>query len=161
MKYFTIKPDVIKILKPLYSIEFEQVAFYKQLSAVANKLGFLKAEKYFLAESQEEATHFDKWQDYIVGRGNDFEVPSIEAPSDSSKDLYQLIESALSKEIEVSEMYSEAAIKVMALDQLVYQEMLDFLKIQNEAIKTYTDYCAVLEDLDKAGQLVAEDSIFG
>jgi ferritin len=160
MKYMTLKPEAMKILKPLYSIEASQIMFYKQLSAVANKLGFLRAEKYFLAESQEEATHFDKWQNYIVGRGNDFQVPGIEAPEDSSKNLYELIESALKMEIEVSDMYNEAAMKLMGVDQLAYQECIDFLKIQNEAISTYTDYCAVLEGLDKDGQLVAEHSLF-
>lgn len=160
MKYYEIKPEAMKILKPLYSVEFEQVGFYKQLSAIANKLGFLKAEKYFLTESQEEATHFDKWQSYITGRGNDFQVPDMEAPKEKAKDLYELIELSLQKEIEVSEMYEDAAQKMMGIDQLTYQEMIDFLKIQNEAAKAYTDFCAVLEGLDKAGQLTAELSLF-
>jgi len=157
-----IEKSILRILLPLAAVELAQVGFYKQLSADANRLGFLKAQKYFLKESQEEAEHFDGWLDYITGRGNDFTVPAIPAPSVTTQSLLDCIVAALNKEIEVSKMYNDAAISLMGLDQLVYQKILDYLKIQNEAIQIYTDMAAVFEGLedDKTGQLVAEQALF-
>jgi ferritin len=157
-----ISKTIMSIINPLASLEMEQVGFYKQLSALANNLGFNKAAAYFLIESQEEATHFDKWSSYITGRGNEFKVPAMIETNAQSASLIDLVNYAFKKEVMVSKEYNNAALQIMVEDQLTYQEIIDFLKIQNDAIKTYSDMLMTLEGLeeDKAGQLIAEQILF-
>jgi hypothetical protein len=64
-------------------------------------------------------------------------------------------------ENKVSGMYKKAASEVCTLDQMTYNHLLQFLKIQQDAMKFYIDACATLVDIeDKAGYLVAEKMIF-
>jgi hypothetical protein len=64
-------------------------------------------------------------------------------------------------EAKVSEMYKSAASEMAMLDQMTYNHLLQFLKIQQDAMKFYIDACATLVDIqDKAGFLVAEKMIF-
>jgi hypothetical protein len=55
----------------------------------------------------------------------------------------------------VSEMYKKAALEMAAIDQM------QFLKIQQDAMKFYIDATTVLFGIeDKGGSLVAEKMIF-
>jgi ferritin len=159
-KYYELSDEAMEIIAPLAEIELEQSTFYNQLAVVANKLGFLMAQKYFNQEAIEEKEHFMGWVDYISGRGNKYTVPAIGTTKSNSKNLYGLIEMALAKEIEVSKLYAEQGMKLFAVDQLAYQKLIGYLQIQNDAIIFYTDLCAVFEGLDKAGELTAEHSYF-
>lgn len=159
-EYYYISDKAMEIIAPLAEIELEQSTFYNQLALTANRLGFLKAQKYFNQEAIEEKEHFMGWVDYISGRGNDYTVPAIGITKCKSKNLYELIEMALAKEVEVSRLYSEQGMKLFAVDQLAYQKLIGYLQIQNEAIAFYTDMCAVFEDLDKNGEMAAEHSYF-
>lgn len=159
-KYYEISDEAMEIIAPLAEIELEQSTFYNQLAIVANKLGFLMAQKYFNQEAIEEKEHFMGWADYISGRGNAYTVPAIGITKCKSKSLFELIEMALEKEIEVSKLYAEQGMKLFNVDQLAYQKLIGYLQIQNEAIIFYTDLCAVFEGLDKAGELTAEHSYF-
>lgn len=149
------------ILQPLVEIELYQSSVYVSIANACNRLGYMKAESYFLGESKEERDHAMIHYDYIVGRGSDFIMPEIDKPEiGKGSDLYALTESALKMENEVSSMYQNACAKVFPICQMTYNHLLQFLKIQQEAMKFYIDACAVLSDLDKAGQLVAEKSVF-
>lgn len=159
-KYYELSEESMEIIAPLAEIELEQSTFYNQLAIVANKLGFLMAQKYFNQEAIEEKEHFMGWADYISGRGNAYTVPAIGITKCKSKSLFELIEMALEKEIEVSKLYAEQGMKLFNVDQLAYQKLIGYLQIQNEAIIFYTDLCAVFEGLDKAGELTAEHSYF-
>jgi ferritin len=160
-EYYKLPQEALNIITSLASLEYEQVSFYKRLAQQSNSLGYLRAEKYFMKESIEESEHFDKWLNYVNGRGNDFTIPEVSKQSDKHANLYELIEAALEKEVEVSKYYAKMAVKLFEIDQLAYQETLDFLKIQNEAVAIYTDYCAVLEGITEKGDfLTAEHSLF-
>jgi ferritin len=159
-EYYKISDEAMEIIAPLAEIELEQSTFYNQLAVVANKLGFLMAQKYFNQEAIEEKEHFMGWVDYIVGRGNSYTVPAIGTTKCNSKSLFELLEMALAKEVEVSKLYAEQGMKLFPADQLAYQKLIDYLKIQNDAIAFYTDMCAVFKGLDKAGEMTAEHSYF-
>jgi len=61
----------------------------------------------------------------------------------------------------VSEMYKKAALEMASLDQMTYNHLLQFLKIQQDAMKFYIDATSVLFNIeDKGGSLVAEKGIF-
>lgn len=147
-------------LYPLPTAELEQTSFYKRLAVLCNKLGYLLAEKFFIAESKEENDHFLMWQDYINGRGNNFVIPSIEAVDLEAEDLYGVVDLALSKEIEVLKMYEQKYVDLMASDVATAVFILKFIDIQIAAVAYYTDACAVFKDMDKSGQISAEHSFF-
>lgn len=159
MKY-EIPKKAMAIINSLSKLELGQVSFYKRLSQQANKSGFLRAEKYFLTESKEESEHFDGWLNYVNGRGNDFCIPQIEEQDIEAKDLTELIELSLEKEIEVSIAYNEAVTELLPLDIPTAIKAMEYVTIQTQAVATYKDYLATLSGLDKAGQLTAEHSIF-
>jgi len=159
MKY-EIPKKAMNIINSLAKLELGQTSFYKRLAQQANKSGFLLAEKYFIAESIEENEHFLGWQNYVNGRGNDFCVPSTEEYDIEAKDLTELIELSLEKEIEVSIAYNEAYSELLSIDVPTAIKAIEYIVIQTAAVAIYKDYAATFEGLDKSGQLIAEHSIF-
>ena len=157
---YKLSDKAMSILEPLVHIELFQSSVYVQLANLANKAGFLKAEDYFLNESKEEREHAMIHYDYIVGRGSDFQMPNIEEPSEEGTTLYDITKAALEMEAEVSTMYQEAAAKMFPVCQMSYNHLLQFLKIQQDALKFYIDACSTLNGLEKTGELVAEKSVF-
>ena len=157
---YKLSPEVMKVLKPLVDLELYQSSVYIQAANRCNRLGYLEAEKYFLAESKEERAHALIHYDYITGRGSDFVMPSIDKPDEiEGEDLYAVLEQILEMEDMVSKAYGEASSKVFDICQMTYNHLLKFQKIQQDALKFYIDACAVLYNLDKAGQLVVENRI--
>lgn len=158
---YKLSPEVMSILSPLAEVEYAQSSFYIQLAAIANRLGFFKAEKYFLEESAEERMHFLKHYEYIQGMGSKFQVPALSKPETDGKSLYDLVEKALNMEVTVTDAYRAAAKKLMDLDPITYNHIMWFINIQIEAVKFYLDACAKLYQLDgKTGELVAENTVF-
>lgn len=158
---YKLDNKVMEILKPLISIELAQSSFYIQLANLCNKKGFLKAEKYFLNESKEEREHFLMHYDYVTGQGSDFQTPAIEEFEESAETLYEITELALEMEGKVSEMYKKACNELCTIDPMTYNHLLQFLKIQQDAMKFYIDATSVLFGIeDKACSLVAEKSVF-
>ena len=157
---YKLSDKVINIIMPLAKMELYQSSFYNRVGAISNNLGYLEAEKYFYNESNEEKEHFDMWKEYVLGRGNDFEIPAIDSPEAAGNTLYDLAELALAMEAEVSTMYQEAAADVFPICQMTYRKMQEFIKIQEDAMKFYVDACTVLAKLDKAGELVVEKRVF-
>lgn len=150
----------LDILKPLVEVELAQSSFYVQLANICNKLGYFKAESYFLNESKEEREHFLIHYDYITGRGWDFQTPAIEEFDESGKSLYEVTERAKEMETKVSAMYQDACAKMFPVCQMTYNHLLQFLKIQQEALKFYIDACTALRGLDKTGEMVVEKKIY-
>jgi len=160
-KMYKLDEKVMEVLEPLISIEIAQSSFYVQLANLCNEKGFLIAEDYFLNESKEEREHFLIHYNYVTGQGSYFQTPAIEEFIEEANNLYDIVELALSMEAKVSEMYKSAASEMAMLDQMTYNHLLQFLKIQQDAMKFYIDACATLVDIqDKAGFLVAEKMIF-
>ena len=158
---YKLDNKVMEILKPLISIELAQSSFYVQLANICNEKGFLKAEQYFLNESKEEREHFLIHYEYVTGQGSYFQTPAIEEFEEYAETLYEITELALIMEGKVSEMYKKAALEMASLDQMTYNHLLQFLKIQQDAMKFYIDATSVLFGIeDKGGSLVAEKSIF-
>ena len=158
---YKLDNKVMGILKPLISIELAQSSFYVQLASLCNKKGFLKAEAYFLNESKEEREHFLIHYDYVTGQGSDFQTPAIEEFEESAETLYEITELALEMEGKVSDMYKKACNEVCSLDPMTYNHLLQFLKIQQDAMKFYIDATSVLFGIeDKACSLLAEKSVF-
>ena len=145
---YPIPKKSFSIVYPLATAELEQTSFYKRLAVVCNKLGYLLAEKFFIKESKEENDHFLIWQDYINGRGNNFDIPSIDSQSVEAESLYNVAELAVSKEIEVLKMYEQAFSEVMPIDTATATVILKFIDIKIEAVSYYTDVCAVLRGID-------------
>ncbi len=152
----------LEIIMPLVKVELEQSLLYNQAGVVANKLGFKIAEAYFNQESVEEKEHYMGWQNYIIGRGNDFQVPAMPKPviKPEKMTLYGLTEVAKEKEIEVTQLYNEQLSELFKTDLAAFQFAMSYLGIQNEAVRFYIDACTTLDNLDKAGELTVEKRIF-
>lgn len=158
---YKLSPEVMAVLSPLAEIEYNQSSFYIQLAAIANRLGFFKAEKHFLDESLEERSHFLKHYQYIQGMGSDFQVPAMSKPETNAKSLYELTEKALNMEESVTEAYKAASKRMMELDPATFTHLQWFMNIQIEAIQFYMDACAKLHGVDgKNGEMIAEKSVF-
>lgn len=84
----------------------------------------------------------------------------IYQPKVTGKTLYDLVEYAKKMELEVTAMYDIAAIKMAAIDQITYQHLLQFVRIQADARKFYIDACSVLDGLDKNGEILSQTLIF-
>ena len=147
----------MEALTGLAKLELFQSSFYYRCAAVANKLGCLKAEQYFMHEAQEERSHFEMHMDYIMGKGNDFVVMDIPGSMFNAEDLYGITEKAKETEGEVTVAYEKAMNDV---SNETKNHLLKFMTIQTEAFKFYTDACAALDGMTKSEQKLHEKQVY-
>lgn len=157
MEKYKLSATDMEVLSGLAKLELFQSSFYYRCAAVANNMGYLKAEAYFMNEAQEERSHFEMHMDYILGKGNDFTIMDIPGSMFSAEDLYGITEKAKEMEGNVTVAYEEAMNKV---SNETKNHLLKFMTIQTEAFKFYTDACASLDGLTKSEQKLHEKQVY-
>lgn len=142
-----LKPEIKKWLEKSVESELYASNFYKHLANQLQRLGFFGAQKYFLNESAEELTHYQKLIDYINDMGGVINIPEVAQITDSIKNIGDALE--LSYDIELSlmkqyqEFYEEAEEKYS--DCVTATFIIEFLQIQRKSVGEYGDLISRLE----------------
>lgn len=140
-------PDKAKgIIMELMAAEFDAVSFYTYLSFCCTNKGYFKAADYFMGESQSERGHFLRLSDFLQTRGIEPDVPAVKSPTIEFTDLRSGVEAAYKKEIELTEMYNEVIPIMFKVDTMAYLKLLEFMQIQEHAIKQMNDLWSMFEN---------------
>jgi ferritin len=124
--------------------------------------GYFRAANYFSDEAKEERSHASMHIEYLLGRGYEAKLPKIVAPDLELEDLKGAIKYGFELESEVTDKYVKITRKMLDIDLITYNFLLQFLTIQMDAIAKYSDlyskiaYCEEIKD-----QKEMEKWIFG
>ncbi len=134
---------------------------YKDIANKLQALGYFGAQEYFLKESADELTHYQKWVDYCNDRLDVAVIPGIPAMTTEIKSLMGALQIAIETEMELADFYE----KFYDETECYYtkQRLLEFLEIQRTSIGEYGDLIARLAIIgeEKSGLLTFDQHING
>jgi ferritin len=160
----TNKEDgVIKLINQQISQEFKNATTYRHLSYECSRLGFHKAEKFFIKQSNDEVGHSDMLLEFIKDLNIPFTGYNIEPTSVRISTLKEAMNTALSLEQKTTEelvtIKHQADSMKTSMGELVYTFIIPMIVEQREEESLYKDYLASLQGIEsKQGELVFENS---
>ena len=131
-----------KGLQEALQIELQQASLWKSLANQMQRLGYFGTQKYFLAESAEELTHYQIIADFMNDMGDVAQIPQIEAIKDKAENIGDALDIGYQMEREVMDMYRDFSKEAFEECQVTYQFLLQFLEIQRKAVGHYGDLLA-------------------
>lgn len=138
-----LSKPVEALLQEAVQSELYASHLYKSLANQLQRMGYFGAQKYFLSESSEELTHYQKLADLLNDMGAMANLPSLDPIKDKVGSLSDAIEIAYETELQLGKDY-ERWFKACAEAPLVQQRLLEFLEIQRTSIGEYADWLARL-----------------
>ena len=146
-----------KGLQDAVQVELQQSNLWKSLANQMQKLGFFGSQKYFLAESVEELTHYQMHVEFMNDMGDCAELPKIEAIADKVKNIGDALEIGYEIELDVYNQYKDFYEKAADDDVVVAQYLLQFLEIQRKAVGHYGDLLAKYKVADETKEILEFD----
>ena len=136
---------VLDAINRQISSEFSASFSYLSMSAWCEKENFTGAAHWLRLQSQEEHGHAMKLFDFVLARGGEIKLETIEVPKAKFKSLADVFETALAQEQTVSKQID--ALYELAFKEKVFAAMAElqwFLTEQVEEEKTARDIVARL-----------------
>jgi ferritin len=96
-----LSPSMKKGMQEAVYIELYQSNLWKSLANQLQKLGYFGSQKYFLAESAEELTHYQMHVEFMNDMGDCADLPKIDAVTDKVTDIGDALEIGYNTEIDV------------------------------------------------------------
>ena len=131
-----------KGLQDAIHIELYQSNLWKSLANQLQRLGYFGSQKYFLAESAEELTHYQIIVEFMNDMGDCADIPQIDSIKDKVSDIGEALEIGYKTELEVYNQYKDLYKDAEENDCVVSQFVLQFLEIQRKAVGSYGDLLA-------------------
>ena len=141
--------------------ELYQSNLWKSLANQLQRLGLFGSQKYFLAESAEELTHYQIIVEFMNDMGDCAELPKIEAIADKVKNIGDALEIGYEIETEVYNHYKDLAKDAMEEDLVVFEFLQQFVKIQREAVGAYGDLLAKYKIAEETKEILFFDKSIG
>jgi ferritin len=145
------------LLQEALYLELYQSNLWKSLANQMQRSGFFGTQKYFLAESAEELTHYQIHVEFQNDMGDCADLPEIEAIKDKVKTIGDALEIGYEMELEVYGKYKEFYEKAEDEDCVVGQFLLQFLEIQRLAVGHYGDLLAKYETAESTKEILLFD----
>lgn len=146
-----------KGLQDAVQVELQQSNLWKSLANQMQKLGFFGSQKYFLAESAEELTHYQMHVEFMNDMGDCAELPKIEAIADKVNNIGDALEIGYEIELDVYNQYKDFYEKAADDDVVVAQYLLQFLEIQRKAVGHYGDLLAKYKVANETKEILEFD----
>jgi ferritin len=110
-----LSKEVLGLLNKQLNHELSNAMLYRQLSSVANMLGYLGCEKLMRSQYEGELEHFNLVCDYITDRNYPFTIKDPSNPTmDGINSLDGICKAALEREQDTTEMLE--AIRLQAIE---------------------------------------------
>lgn len=157
-----INKKVLDLLNKQADIELGNATLYRQLSAIANKLGFLNTEKILKKQYEDELIHFNKIFEYILDRNCEPIITQIKTPRRDAKNLEDIFKIAIEREEETTreiKLIRQSAINLD--DQLTEVFLNELILEQIEEENFINDILAMLSGLngDKFKELMIDERL--
>jgi ferritin len=134
-----LSPSMKKGLQKAIYAELYQSNLWKHIANNLQRLGFFGGQKYFLAESAEELTHYQIFVDFINDMGDVAEVPKIDAIEDEIDSIATALQVAYDMELDVYNQYKKLYEEADEEDCAVGIFLQQFVTIQLRAVGAYGD----------------------
>lgn len=134
-----LTPSMKKGLQKAIYAELYQSNLWKHIANQLQRLGYFGSQKYFLAESAEELTHYQVFVDFINDMGDVADVPKIDAVEDDIESIATALQVAYDMELDVYNQYKKFYEEAEDEDVTVSIFMQQFVTIQLKAVGTYGD----------------------
>jgi len=134
-----LSPSMKKGLQKAIYAELYQSNLWKHIANQLQRLGFFGGQKYFLAESAEELTHYQVFVDFINDMGDVADVPKIDAIEDEIDSMAAALQVAYDMELDVYNQYKKFYQEADEEDSAVGIFLQQFVTIQLKAVGAYGD----------------------
>ena len=134
-----LNPSMKKGLQKAIYAELYQSNLWKHIANQLQRLGYFGGQKYFLAESAEELTHYQVFVDFINDMGDVADVPKIDAIEDDIDSIATALQVAYDMELDVYNQYKKFYEEAEDEDVAVGIFMQQFVTIQLQAVGAYGD----------------------
>jgi len=128
-----------KWLQKSIESEFHASQLYKHLANQLQRLGYFGSQKFYLAESADELTHYQRIVDFMNDMGDVASIPDVSGIDDEIKDIEDALIVSYETELDLFEQYKEFYEKAEDEDVSVAQFLLQFIEIQRLAVGEYGD----------------------
>lgn len=139
-----LNAEMKRWLQKSISSELYASNLYKHIANQLQRLGYFGAQKYFLHESADELTHYQKLVDFINDMGDVASVPAIEAITDKITSIEDAIGVAYETELYLLKQYKEFYDVAEEKDCTIGQFLLQYIEIQRISVGEYGDLIARL-----------------
>ena len=134
-----LSPSMKKGLQKAIYAELYQSNLWEHIANNLQRLGYFGGQKYFLAESAEELTHYQIFVDFINDMGDVADVPKIDAIEDEIDSIATALQVAYDMELDVYNQYKKFYEEADKEDCAVGIFMQQFVTIQLKAVGAYGD----------------------
>jgi ferritin len=134
-----LSPSMKKGLQKAIYAELYQSNLWKHIANNLQRLGYFGGQKYFLAESAEELTHYQIFVDFINDMGDVADIPKIDAIEDEIDSMAAALQVAYDMELDVYNQYKKLYKEADEEDCAVGIFLQQFVTIQLKAVGTYGD----------------------
>lgn len=152
-----LSPSMRKGLQDAVYTELYQSNLWKSLANQLQRLGYFGSQKYFLAESAEELTHYQMHVEFMNDMGDCTDLPKIDAIADKVTDIGDALEIGYNTELDVYNQYKDFYKKAEDEDVSVAQYLLQFIEIQRKAVGHYGDLLAKYKVAETTKELLEFD----
>ena len=152
-----LSPAMKKGMQDAVYIELYQSNLWKSLANQLQKLGLFGSQKYFLAESAEELTHYQMHVEFMNDMGDCADLPKIDAVTDKVTDIGDALEIGYNTELDVYNQYKDFYEKAQDEDVSVAQYVLQFIEIQRKAVGHYGDLLAKYKIAEETKEILEFD----
>lgn len=156
-----LSKDMKEGMQDAVQVELQQSILWKSLANQMQRLGYFGSQKYFLAESAEELTHYQMHVEFMNDMGDCADLPKIDAINDKVKTIGDALEIGYEIETDVYNQYKEFYEKAVSEDAVVAQYLLQFLQIQREAVGQYGDLLAKYKVAEETKEILFFDKSMG
>lgn len=145
MKRILINDGCIKKFETAIEFELSHFYMYKSLANKMQELGYFGAKDYYLTESAEEETHYQKHIDFLNDVGVLPKLPSITVDSNVMQSLKDSVIIAYENELDLLKYYRD----MYREEAMEYPEIASylnfFLDTQREAVGFYGDILSMFD----------------
>lgn len=155
--------EVVSLLNERLKDEFNAYYLYRSATNWCRNIGYMKAADYFAKESEDELSHAKKIEDFLVQWNVTPELPLIQKPELTFKDLVEIIEKAYKTEYDLYEKYEDTSAKIIKIgDICVFDFLLFFRSVQTQSVAEYSDMINILTGVEpsKFNLLLLEENLF-
>lgn len=161
MKKQLISTSCIAEFSNAVKFELDASHMYKNLANNMQAVGYVGAQKFFLAESADELTHYQRHIDFLNDKGVLIDVPALTAQKSRITTLRDALEMAYEAELDLLEFYRKFSYDELKEYPDVFSHLLGFVDIQSKSVGEYADLLARLDLVgdDKCGMLIFDKEL--
>ena len=157
-----LTPEMKAWLQKSIASELYASNLYKHVANQLQRLGYFGSQKYFLSESADELTHYQRIVDFVNDLGD---VAVVEAVPKMDKIITSIADAltlAYQTELDLMNQYEQFYNMAEEKDPIIGQFLLQFLELQRKSVGEYGDFIARYNRcMDNAAAILEFDEYLG